>query len=88
LFFALSSVPMNQNILNRNIVRISQHLSLNIGDLTQGVNVFLTNLKGDIVVEQKNLNDIDITSQPRGLYIAFLTDLQGGLIKKIRVIKE
>ena len=52
------------------------------------MNVFLTDLKGQIVIEQQNVNWIDISNQPKGYYIAFLTDSHGGLIKQIRVIKE
>ncbi|MBK6984517.1 MAG: T9SS type A sorting domain-containing protein [Bacteroidetes bacterium] len=52
------------------------------------INIFLTDLQGQIIIEQQNVNWIDISNQPKGFYIAFLTDLQGGLIKKIRVIKE
>ena len=74
--------------MSKHIVHISDHLHDNVDSLTDKINVFLTDLKGHIVFEQQNLNSIDISNQPKGNYIAFLTNLDGGLIKKIRVIKE
>ena len=71
-------------MLNNHIIKISHPVISSV----KKMNIFLTDLKGQIVIEQQNVNWIDISSQPKGYYIAFLTDLQGGLIKKIRVIKE
>lgn len=74
--------------MSKHIVHISHHLHNKVDSFAKKVNVFITDLKGHIIFEQKNLNSIDISSQPKGHYIAFLTDLNGGLIKKIRIIKE
>ena len=79
---------MSQKTINNLVIKISHHVN-DSGDISaKKTNIFLTDLKGHIVMEQKNVNWIDISNQPKGCYIAFLTDLQGGLIKKIRVIKE
>lgn len=72
----------------KHIIDISGHLQNNMDALAMKINVFLTDLKGHILFEEQNASFIDITNQPKGNYIAFLTDLNGGLIKKIRVIKE
>lgn len=74
--------------MGKHIVDISGHLQNNMDMLTMKINVFLTDLKGHILFEEQNARFIDISNQPRGYYIAFLTDPNGGLIKKIRVIKE
>lgn len=79
---------MDQNSTNKNIISISPYLDGNLKKLRRRINVFLTDLKGQILIEQKNTDFIDITDQPKGCYIAFLLDLDGSLIKRIRVIKE
>lgn len=79
---------MSQKTINNNILRFSHHLSDSVNASVKKMNVFLTDLKGQIVIEQQNVNWIDISNQPKGYYIAFLTDSHGGLIKQIRVIKE
>lgn len=79
---------MSQKTINNHIIKISHHLNDTVNSSVKKMNIFLTDLKGHIIIEQQNVNWIDISNQPKGYYIAFLTDLQGGLIKKIRVIKE
>lgn len=74
--------------MGKHLVDISGHLQNNMDMLTMKINVFLTDLKGHILFEEQNASFIDMSDQPKGYYIAFLTDLNGGLIKKIRVIKE
>jgi hypothetical protein len=74
--------------MSKNIVDISSHLHGSMGLLVKNINVFLTDLKGHILFEGKNTYIIDISQQPKGYYIAFLTDLNGSLIKKIKVIKQ
>ncbi len=78
---------MSQNAVNRNIIRISPYLSGNLIGMKKKINVFLTDLKGNILIEQKNTEFIDITDQPEGHYIAFLIDLNGSVIKRIKVVK-
>lgn len=79
---------MSQSSTNKNIISISPYLNGNLKKLRRKINVFLTDLKGQILIEQQNTEFIDITNQPKGCYIAFLLDLNGSLIKRIRVIKE
>ncbi len=79
---------MSQKTINSHIIKISHPLNDHVNSSVKKINIFLTDLQGQIIIEQQNVNWIDISNQPKGFYIAFLTDLQGGLIKKIRVIKE
>jgi hypothetical protein len=79
---------MSQKTINSHIIKISHPLNDHVNSSVNKINIFLTDLQGQIIIEQQNVNWIDISNQPKGFYIAFLTDLQGGLIKKIRVIKE
>lgn len=79
---------MDQDSTNKNIISISPYLNGNFKKLKRKMIVFLTDLKGQILIEQQNTEFIDITNQPKGCYIAFLLDLNGSLIKRIRVIKE
>ena len=79
---------MFQNDFDKNIVAILPHLNSDLKGFTKKVNVFLTDLKGQILIEQQNTEYIDISRQPNGHYIAFLTDVNGSLIKRIRVVKK
>lgn len=79
---------MRPNSKNKNIISISPYLKGNFKRLKRKINVFLTDLKGQILIEQQNTDFIDITHQPKGCYIAFLLDMNGSLITRIRVIKE
>ncbi len=79
---------MSQSSTNKNIISIAPHLGDNLKGLKRKINVFLTDLKGQILIEQQNTAFIDITDQPKGCYIAFLLDINGSLIKRIRVIKK
>jgi hypothetical protein len=74
--------------MGKHIIDISKHLQNNVDLLSLRINVFLTDLKGQILFEAQNVEYIDITGHPKGHYIAFLTDTNGVLIKKIRVIKD
>jgi hypothetical protein len=74
--------------MGKHIIDISKHLQNNVDLLSLRINVFLTDLKGQILFEGQNIECIDITGHPKGHYIAFLTDTNGVLIKKIRVIKD
>ena len=71
-------------MINSHIIKISHHVNSSV----KKISIFLTDLQGQIIIEQQNVNWIDISNQPKGYYIAFLTDSHGGLIKQIRVIKE
>lgn len=79
---------MSQNGINRNIISISPDLNGNLMGLKKRINVFLTDLKGNILIEQKNTEFIDITDQPKGHYIAFFIDVNGSVIKRIKVVKN
>ena len=77
----------NQNSIDENQFCITHHLKENIDALPSNINVVLTNLKGEILFEEINADCIDISNLSKGLYIVFLMDLEGSLIKKIKVIK-
>ena len=79
---------IDKKIIDKNQIVIAQHLNENLGKLPDKINVFLTDLKGQILFEEQNAKVVDITNLNNGCYIIFLTDLEGGLIKKIKVVKE
>lgn len=77
---------MSYHIKN-NKLTITSCFSGDFKRMTKRTSVFLTDLKGQILFEQKGLAVIDISKQPKGCYIVFLTDSVGGLIDRIKVIK-
>jgi hypothetical protein len=79
---------MNEQIVHKNRIAIRPYLNDTKKLISKNINVFLTDLKGHILFEGVNSDYIDITHHPKGNYIAFLTDLQGGLIRKVKIIKE
>lgn len=81
-------ILMHQDDLDKNIVAILPHLNSDVKGFSKKVNVFLTDLKGQILIEQQNADYLDISHQPKGYYLAFLTDMNGSLIKRIKVVKK
>ncbi len=79
---------MDQKDLDRNIIAILPHLNSEFKGIKKKVNVFLTDLKGQILIEEQNADYLDISRQPKGYYLAFLTDMNGSLIKRIKVVKK
>lgn len=79
---------MNENDFNKDIIAILPHLNSEVKSFKKKVNVFLTDLKGQILIEQQNADYLDISHQPKGYYLAFLTDMNGSLIKRIKVVKK
>ncbi|HRG00095.1 MAG TPA: hypothetical protein PKZ75_03195 [Bacteroidia bacterium] len=79
---------MHQDDLDKHIIAILPHLNSEFKNFKKKVNVFLTDLKGQILIEKQNADYLDISDQPKGYYLAFLTDMNGSLIKRIKVVKK
>lgn len=52
------------------------------------VKVYVTDLSGEIIHEQKGTQNIDLSEKRRGRYIAFMVDKNDRLIRKLGVIKR
>ncbi len=51
-------------------------------------NVQLTNATGQLIMERKNVNTLDISDQPTGIYFITHIDKNGQVVQKSKVVKE
>ena len=60
----------------------------NLINFSTQTNVQLTNVIGQIVAERKNVNQVDLSDQPTGIYFLTFTDNNGQVVKRIKIVKE
>lgn len=51
-------------------------------------NVQLTNVTGQIIADKKNVNTLDLSNQLSGIYFLTLTDKNGQVIQRSKIVKE
>lgn len=51
-------------------------------------NMQLTNVTGQVVAKKTNVNSLDISGQPAGIYFITLTDDKGQIIQRSNIVKE
>jgi photosystem II stability/assembly factor-like uncharacterized protein len=51
-------------------------------------NVQLANVAGQIVAERKNITTLDLSNQTSGIYLLILTDNNGQVIQRHKIVKE
>jgi hypothetical protein len=51
-------------------------------------NVQLINVIGKIIADKKNVNMLDLSNQPAGTYFLTLTDNQGQVIQRSKILKQ
>lgn len=51
-------------------------------------NVKLTNITGQVILDKKNLNTLDLSDQPKGIYFLTHTDNNGQVIQHTKIVKE
>ena len=51
-------------------------------------NAQLTNVTGQIVADRKNVNHLDLSDQPTGIYFLTLTDNKGQVLQRSKIVKE
>jgi hypothetical protein len=51
-------------------------------------NAQIASLTGQIVVDKKNVNNLDLADQPTGIYFLTLTDNNGQVIQRSKIMKE
>lgn len=57
-------------------------------NFTKSVNAQIRTLTGQIISDSKNVNSIDISIQPAGIYILTLTDSEGYLVQQSKIVKQ
>lgn len=56
--------------------------------LSNNCNISITDITGKLVQEAQNTNSINLTNQPAGIYFITLTNTEGELIQRSKLIKE
>lgn len=51
-------------------------------------NVQLHNVVGQVITNQKNVNSLDLTAQPAGMYLATFTDDKGKVLQVSKIVKQ
>lgn len=51
-------------------------------------NVQATNTLGQVIADKKNINSLDLSNQPTGVYFLTLTNDNGQIIKRDKIVKE
>jgi hypothetical protein len=51
-------------------------------------NVHLTNVTGQIIMDRKNVNSLDLSAQPTGIYFLIFTDKKGQVTQRSKIVKE
>jgi len=82
------TVSINNNITKNNSIIVypnPTNSQINFSVLT---NALLTNVSGQIVADRKNVNNLDLSNQPTGIYILTLTNNDGQVIQRSKIVKE
>ena len=60
----------------------------NVINFSVQTNVQLTNVTGQIVANKANVNTLDISGQPLGIYFVTLTNDNGQVLQRSKIVKE
>lgn len=71
-----------------NFITIYPNPTNNQVNLSSYANYQLNSVEGQIIKEGKNVNMIDFSDQPNGIYLLTLTDNIGNIIQKNRIVKK
>lgn len=71
-----------------NIISISPNPTVGQINFATLVNVQVTSLTGQIISDKRNVNTIDIAEQPNGIYFLTLTNNNGKVIQRSKIVKE
>jgi len=69
-------------------LRIYPNPIKNVVYFSSTTNVQISNLTGQIVVVENNVNILDLSKQPTGMYFITLSDNNGQVIQKSKLVKE
>ncbi len=72
----------------RNVINIYPNPTNNQLNFSAQTNVELRNTIGQLVLNKKGTNFLDLTGQPAGIYFVILTDDKGQVLQRSKVMKE
>lgn len=73
---------------NKNAVAVYPNPANNEIKFSAQANVQLTSVTGQTLATQTNVNSLDISGQPAGIYFVTLTDNKGRVLQRSKVVKE
>ena len=74
--------------LNNTEIKIYPNPTDAIVYFSETVNLKATNALGQIVVDKKNMNSLNLSEQPKGVYFLTFTDNTGQVLKRSKMVKE
>ena len=77
----------NLNTVN-NVIDVYPNPANSLINFSALTSVQLTSLTGQIIAEKKNVNSLDISDQPTGMYFLTLTDNNGQVVQRSKIVKE
>ena len=83
-----STANTNNLIENKNTISIFPNPAKNQINFSVQVNIQLTNITGQIIRNEINVNSIDISEQPDGVYFATFTSDKGEILQRNKILKE
>lgn len=79
---------INELYTNKNAITIYPNPTNKQITFSVQTNAQLTNVTGQIVANKKNVNSLDISKQPAGIYFVTLTDDSGQVLQRNRIVKK
>lgn len=73
---------------NKNSITIYPNPTNNTINFSIQTNVQLTNATGQIIADRKNVITLDLSDQPKGIYFLILTDNNGQVTQRSKIVKE
>jgi len=86
--FNAQTTGTNDLFTTNNIIGVYPNPTNSQINFSVQTNVHLTNITGQIVANKKNINSLDISEQPAGIYFVTLTDDKGQVLQRSKIVKE
>ncbi|MCB0848176.1 MAG: serine hydrolase [Bacteroidetes bacterium] len=86
--FDLFNTTSIENLSNHAIITVSPNPTKDRINFSVNVNMQLSNISGQIIAEEKNINTFDLSDQPSGLYFLTITDGYGNIPQRNKIVKE
>ena len=87
-FTIQSTVGIDNLIVKSSPISIYPNPTKNQVIFSSQTNLQLTNLTGQIICDRKNVNALDLSNEPKGIYFLTLTDWNGQVIQRSKIVKE
>lgn len=86
--FVSTTSGINDLTTKNNLIAIYPNPTNSTINFSVQTNVELTNVTGQIVANEKNVNTVNISKQPAGVYFVTLTDDKGQVLQCSKIVKE